>query len=384
MKLNALCSNPPNPPLSKGGEGGLLLYVPCFLLIALLMILPSSLQAGVTGNCSNCHTMHNSQNGSNMQIGYGSTPDAKANLLRANGCLGCHAATDSSSWTGVGGAPIVYNTTGVTYGDGPIGARVGLAAGNFYWLTAASGATSTLSRGHSIGVIPYADDPNNHSYDPRGSCGTNCHGQLSDKGCETCHVPAHHKGNSSGGWADATNGYYRFLGPNPDSDSHQWGVRGYEDPDWQKTYGSGDHNEYSGEAATTGYHSISTHCLGCHDAGSYPDLCASDTWYHEADTVLLDPIVDTRWDGYRYYETGSTMPGLYSPMLPIARLYITNYTSPSKVVHTPLSGGTDTLTCLTCHRAHASPYDKMLRWDNGSLCTPPGGGTCENCESCHK
>jgi hypothetical protein len=398
-KFFALCSmiKSPQPPFSKGGRGGIIAL--CLLLIALCsMLYALSLEAGVTGNCSNCHTMHNSQNGQPMAWKFESSSNSfpseatpYGQLLRSD-CIGCHTATDSSTWKSSLGAPIVYNTTGVTYGDPNFssqfsdGKLIGLAAGNFYWLTGASGATSTQSRGHSIAGIPYVDDTTNHSYDPRGSCGINCHGQLSDKGCDACHLPAHHKGNSSSGWADANNGYYRFLGPLPASAEHKWGVRGYEDPNWQKNASYTVHNEYSGEAATTGYHSISTHCLGCHDSGSYPGCCASDVWaslmVYNATMVLPDNVghVGSKWAGYRWCKpAGQTAPLSecdYHPMLPIARSNITSYTSPSDNV---TYGSNDTLMCLTCHRAHASPYDKMLRWDNaGSL-----PETDFNCGDCH-
>jgi len=303
------------------------------------------------------------------------------------GCLDCHMATDGSTWKSPLGAPIVYNTSQPTYGDPNFssqfsdGKRIGLAAGNFYWTTEAS--ASGQSRGHSLGVIPYKDDTSNHSYDPRGSCATNCHGRLDDKGCESCHVvPAHHSSGSSGGWADKNNGYYRFLGPLPASADHKWGVRGYEDPNWQKNASQTVHNEYSGEAVTTDYHSISAYCLGCHDSGSYPDLCASDLWSHNATMVLPDNVghVGSLWAGYRWCKPAGEHDPLslcdYHPMLPIARSNITSYTSPSDNV---TYGSNDTLTCLTCHRAHASPYNHMLRWDNAVAPLPELDFNCGDC-----
>lgn len=358
-----------------------LLIALCFLLLALSSLLFAlSLEAGVTGNCSNCHTMHNSQGGTNMQTGYGSTSVAKASLLRANGCLGCHATTGSGSTGAVPGAPIVYNTGVPGYGDSqPDGKHIGLAAGNFYWTTEGSGQ----SRGHSLAGIPYVDDTTTPVWN-RGSCTGGCHQDgLKTQGCKACHVPAHHKGATSGGWADAGAGYYRFLGPVPEHETegyNKWGVRGYEDSDWQKNASQTVHNEYSGEAPTTGYHSISTHCLGCHDDGSYPNDCpvfeAATLVWHTATMVL--PTTYAKWDGYRGYAVGDNPPGPYSPMLPIARKIITSYTSPSATV---THGGNDTLTCLTCHRAHASPYDKMLRWDNSlAWAALPS----ESCKGCHK
>ncbi|MDP3013471.1 MAG: cytochrome c3 family protein [Candidatus Subteraquimicrobiales bacterium] len=363
------------------------LIVFCFLLLALSSLLYAfSLEARVTGECSNCHTMHNSQGGSDMQTGYASTSGAKASLLRANSCLGCHATTGSGS-TGVGGAPIVYNTSQPTYGDSqPDGKRVGLAAGNFYWTTEASAGGQ--SRGHSLGVIPYLDDASTPSTPltyQRGSCGTNCHGQLSNKGCKSCHLPAHHKGDSSGGWADKDNGYYRFLGPlTSASADHKWGVRGYEDPDWQKTSGSSDHNEYSGEGKAAPYFSISHFCVGCHYKvwdGKCKHFVAdpSTSTKHQATLVLPDPgVVGAKYKGYVGYGEHPSGPWDYDPKLPIARTNISTGSWPyNRVNHS----STDALMCLTCHRAHASPYNKMLRWDNTVVLADQG--TYYGCLGCH-
>ena len=347
--------------------------------IILIMTLSGLSRAMVTGECSNCHTVHNSQHGKDMQTGYAESSSAQANLLRATNCLGCHASSEST-WYGTGGAPIVYNASGPNYGDND----EGLAAGNFYYTTTASGASETTSRGHSLDCIGSADDNSAPSSDQRTSCGSGCHmpDGLRTNGCESCHFPAHHKGSSSGGWADADNGYYRFLGPVPDPDGgttgHLWGIRGYEDNDWQKSTGSIDHNEYSGERKTTGYFSINHFCAGCHYASSGPSNCGlfstiTSTTYHKANLVLPNHNT-TNWDGYYPNETG-----IYSPLLPIARSNITSYnTSPSNNV---AYDANDTLMCLTCHRAHASPYDKMLRWDylGSTWATLPN----ESCKGCH-
>ncbi|RLA81698.1 MAG: hypothetical protein DRG33_00080, partial [Deltaproteobacteria bacterium] len=41
--------------------------------------------------------------------------------------------------------------------------------------------------------------------------------------------------------------------------------------------------------------------------------------------------------------------------------------------------GTDQVQCLSCHRAHGSPYPDMLRWDYRNW---PGGGM-NGCAVCH-
>ena len=75
----------------------------------------------ITGECSNCHTMHNSQNGQQMA----DRADPYAYLLRAS-CVGCHIGPTGEK--NDFGAPIVYHTTAPT-GQG--GGRT-LAGGDFY------------------------------------------------------------------------------------------------------------------------------------------------------------------------------------------------------------------------------------------------------------
>jgi predicted CXXCH cytochrome family protein len=53
------------------------------LLITLIIITPATLSAKVTGVCSNCHTMHNSQDGT--LVGRNGT---------GTGCFTCHTGKD--------------------------------------------------------------------------------------------------------------------------------------------------------------------------------------------------------------------------------------------------------------------------------------------------
>ena len=125
-----------------------MLIVCCFMLIALntlLFTLP--LDARVAGNCSNCHTMHNSQGGQPVARGdapwgdTGGSTDVRPSLLIAS-CLGCHSLTTAGESTkAIGGSiiPIVFNITEPTYG------AKGLAAGNFFFVS-----TTVDNTGHNI------------------------------------------------------------------------------------------------------------------------------------------------------------------------------------------------------------------------------------------
>jgi len=116
------------------GKGFLAL---AFLAISASILSYSLSHAAVTGPCSNCHTMHNSQNGSPLVrvgtvVGWGGSGLTGGDLsqepmshLLVTGCVGCHTSTTSDTIVNYGGSsiPIVYNTVP------PVDS---LAGGNFY------------------------------------------------------------------------------------------------------------------------------------------------------------------------------------------------------------------------------------------------------------
>jgi len=43
--------------------------------------------------------------------------------------------------------------------------------------------------------------------------------------------------------------------------------------------------------------------------------------------------------------------------------------------------GKDMVFCLSCHMAHASPYDSLLRWDYDTIESGESGGGCLICHT---
>ena len=78
------------------------------ILLVLSVVLAYGSAYALTGVCSGCHTMHNSQNGLNVATGDdGSTTTGTPNAsLTISTCIGCHNG-------GVSSAPNIF---GVTYG----------------------------------------------------------------------------------------------------------------------------------------------------------------------------------------------------------------------------------------------------------------------------
>ena len=329
--------------------------------------------AKVSGVCSNCHTMHNSQNGSAVSkdfdgTSYTLTTTPKDNLLVYN-CVGCHSATDSSTWQdSFTQAPIVYNTSEPDYNTAK-----GLAAGNFFFVT------QDQAKGHNVTAIPGINQDSNFTSTPGGTGSTcsACHGSgnMVLAKCVFCHDPAHHKDDSAtlvGTDESGVGPYYRFLSfTYRHSYSFQsgkgfYGGQGIEDDDWEYTVSSTDHNEYAGAPLSGNSHSISKYCALCHGLfhGTSNTGSSSPFIRHPTDYAL--PTTGE----YSAYTT-------YDPVAPVSRPDLSSYTGPSQTV-TP---GTDQVSCLSCHRVHGSPYKDILRWDYSDMIA--GGGGSGGCFTCH-
>ncbi len=316
--------------------------------------LPSTMAlANVSGPCSNCHTMHNSQDGNPMvQTGTGNT-------LLVDDCIGCHSsATDQ---TIVNGTPIVFNTVPPT---NP------LAGGNFYWVSQGGAANDVF--GHNVFGISGIDN----NIDPSGFapgdsmqlCGTSCHSSLAidpaltivptsgnppKNGCQGCHYEvAHH---------DDTKPWFRFLKGHWNADSY---VEGIEAPTWEQNAASNptDRNVYKGTDASYGWsgglataHSTSAFCQGCH-IDFHQDMGVSSPWIRHPNDILLP-------------ETGEYAS--YDPTL--------NYSNEAPVAYINPAAPTRAeavVTCLSCHRAHGSDQPDMLRWDYDNMAAGTGCYTC--------
>ncbi|MEA2084613.1 MAG: cytochrome c3 family protein [Thermodesulfobacteriota bacterium] len=349
-----------------------IILTPFFL--ALLLIPPCQSLAKVTGQCANCHTMHNSQNGSDLSA----EPN---NTLLTSTCVGCHSSNTSSTTYSLGGCTVpVVNYTG--------GAPANyLAGGNFYWV--ADGGGNDDTKGHNVFGIAGQDSEITAAEGAPGfyaSCGTAaCHATLAveqtsipslGSGCQGCHLNVMHHADDSATVVDSTGGYYRFLSGHMSGNG--CGVNGIEDSDWHATKGADDHNEYlgsvGGKTGSAGFYNngntMTAYCCGCH-GNFHKQQNAGGAWIrHPSDAVLPDTTPDSEYEAYT----------IYDPNVPVARPDFTGYTEPSATV-TP---GTDLVMCLSCHRPHGSPYSDILRWDYSLMSAgTTGAGAGNGCFVCH-
>jgi hypothetical protein len=85
--------------------------------------------------------------------------------------------------------------------------------------------------------------------------------------------------------------------------------------------------------------------------------------------------------GSEYAGYGDGGAGIYNVRTPLASSTIPD-PIPGSVTLGGVGDGTAIITCITCHRAHGSPYDYSLRWDYKRW---PGAGGDNNggCYDCH-
>lgn len=428
------------------------------LIAGALLAMPAMALAaqGIIGDCADCHTMHNSQQGANVaQVydpatgTYSTSVQPIMNLLKLD-CIACHASPDATSaLLTLPGGSIVPQVSQPTDAN--------LAGGNFRYSSAdqrkghnvidltpanASNATQkdTTSGATVFGAPPGMTKPSYHgegkftvaaAFDAFTCAGARgCHGTRSqllsgdtvDNGTANVYVGvrrtgiaavsgAHH--NSFDG-AKTDNGYtanetphsgatiaagYRFIP----------GLKAYgNETDRWKNVNSASHNEYFATAGNavgngagcstchneghddgTGNFGLNTRaainsslkvpgndmsgfCATCHGAfhSSGTENGTSGAFLrHPSDWVIPN---SSEYAAYTSYDVTA----------PVARPSV--FTAADATV----APGTDMVMCLSCHAAHATQYDYMLRGDY----TLQSAGTYANvaaaqavgfCQACH-
>lgn len=375
------------------------------VLIGTGMGMVDQADAKVVGACSNCHSMHNSQDGASvMHMGDASNPvgwNGSGQLtgptltspgwnLKVSNCVGCHTSTTNETIITVNGTriPIVNNLIAPTYPPTGSSSSV-LAGGNFYWVATSGGNPTGANdnKGHNVGGISAQDTMFQGkpwgTYNAPGEPGTGCNGchnglDVSGTNCKGCHVPRHHADDSAE-VVGRTGGWYRFLGS-----VMQWvedpttGVMGIEEDDWERSPASNLHNGYlgtstayshlSGQYMTTS--TIGEKCAGCHSnfhSQMNSDMVnLSGNWLrHPTDVVLPNE------GEYANYT-------VYNPLAPVAKQSLAG-----KRNYSGVDRGSDVVTCISCHRPHGSPYPDMLRWNFEQDCKTSTPNPNCGCFVCH-
>lgn len=364
------------------------------LLVALWA---GQVQARIQGMCADCHTMHNSQNGSPMTFDNSGTPND--NLVRGT-CYGCHAQAGSEATITLGtdSMPQVLHN-GAT----------DLAGGNFGYITGLKGSGAADNKGHNIsdltgtdGVLYgppggikqfYHNDGGTVNTDTLSCAGTNgCHGYRYAGSVGEGITGAHHQ-NEAGQLttANTPGNSYRFL----------VGVQGYETPDWQENPTSGTHNEYLGLTSPVKLGCGGGGVMSCHGAngvqppdGTMSQYCATCHGNFHTLGVGSGDGTNSNSDGigmagtspFIRHPTDLALPNtgeyaaytVYNPAAPVARITVPASSSGA------VSPGSDSVMCLSCHVSHASDHASMLRWDYSAMIAGNGGAASNTgCFVCH-
>ena len=339
---------------------------------ALIVVFCGPAMAKVKGRCDNCHTMHNSEGGADLYT----TP---YDTLLKGDCVGCHTGENTGGISFTGATPYVMSTSAPDFDSGT------LAGGNFYWVSDGCTESCGDAKGHNVlgistrDTLAFAPGDSNAGCAP-SSCHTslaveNTSGTLPGKsGCEGCHLNVMHHANDGSQltkYVDtAAKGWYRFLSGHATGEGY--GVKGIEEVGWGHDADVFAHNEYLGDAAGTklgdGKGNMSAYCMGCH--GGFHDTDTGGWIRHPSDFVIPDTA------GSEY----ASMSTEYNPDTPVARPSGFNWGEgdPS----TTVAAGTDMVMCLSCHVAHGSPYDDLLRWDYTEMVAGSGNDT-DFCFVCH-
>lgn len=330
----------------------LILCAGALLVLKAPSAISQSFHSGGTGNCGGCHLMHSGQTGSQWLL-----QKSDASSI----CLNCHS--------GLGGAnsPSVFSPNGSALTPG----------GDFYWLTKnfswLDGQSPGNEHGHNIVALDYNLLPDPVLFQAPG--GTYPAARL---GCTSCHDPhgqvrggtplGGQQISGSGSYGDqgapgAIVGNYRLLG-----DSFYSG--GTTAPGYSFTYGAPIARQSAvnkfGESDNShvDYGSgMSEWCGNCHSGVLNTRHETAGGFEHPAgNSEKLESDIINNYNTYlRTGDFSGTAANAYLQFVPFER-----GVSNSELLDPNSSQGPNAnsnVMCLTCHRAHASAFDNIGRWD---------------------
>lgn len=387
-------------------------------------------EAGVKGPCSECHTMHDSQDGDTVNEVQGETVDAQSYLIKGadlsstNPCLGCHKKNSSGQYfqdPAKKEGDVNNDAPQVNVDPGSTDNHLS-AAGTYYFVTGDETESSdgkSCKKGHN--VVGMGDSADNedlllHKIPPGGTeeCLGGAGKQLTCAGTSGCHgkrdVDDPLAAIKGGHHSPATNSYEdRFRDGSTIATSYRMlnGVKGRVASNWEFVNLSTDTDNFlkqsdltanddvniyqgadgnlSGTMTDPGDGSINGFCGECHGngdsengfhsfqglkgKGSTSTTAMSSPWKrHPTDVVMKSDD-----DQYSKYpgKTGED----YSREVPVGFPNIT------KSGTNELQSTQRVVLCVSCHRAHGSQYDDALRWDYSEMATTSTNGN--GCFRCH-
>jgi hypothetical protein len=300
---------------------------------------------GGVAHCDGCHSMHNSPDNpvtgnANSLLLKGSDPSST--------CLNCHAGAGSA------GSYHSMSTDGTVWSPG----------GDFFWLT----QSYTNTPGWP-GAQPQTSDPDNMGHNvialdfgltidatnPAAPGGGFPSGLL---GCQSCHNPHGQVGAGTAG-GDAPISVSGSYGDAPAAGTIAGNYRLLE------TYGGAPIAVTAGYGETDISHpaygaNMGEWCATCH--GDY----INDNHKHPSGN---GEFMNGQATTYNAYVATGDFTGVqatsFDALVQFERQETDNAVLLAAVTSTAGPDSTNNVMCLTCHRAHASAFNNITRWDMG-------------------
>ncbi len=400
--------------------------------------------------CTDCHTLHNSENGTSAVVsGYtgGTNPNPEL-LYRGDWtdmCLSCHKAGQNTSSTAAlpsvfdGGweAPIVMTT------DGNVPTGKAMPAGDFYWsnLDPKKGHNPAYTKGAVAATSLFMAADTTLTTIPPGGTDIMAAGKSGEWSCHSCHgMHSRFSGSYTayrqiqrkvngvlvtGKTDTAAAGVETYTG------AAETTAAGYE-PILSNSRGDIQGMNYIAARADTnplegaslfasesdtnknvyrgGFSSFCSACHGDFHGGNGETRTANNTntrlngaWVRHPTNVKMNETgskygIATYTAVVNNAQGTSPNPVGYDWRYPLVQPN-SDFTVKSDVASMGVAGtaiGDDRMMCLTCHKAHATQYENMTRWDtnghafiangvNDFTGTPSNGDNpAYGCGKCHQ
>jgi hypothetical protein len=367
---------------------------------------------GGVANCESCHTMHNSLNNLAMTGTKNTTPSGAANpagsaifLLRgtdqSSTCLNCHEATDQSSYHV--SAP---NATITAAANTPINFGPG---GDFSWLKSATTTTvvaaSTLNRrGHNIVATDFSYGADTENLTAPGGGGLYAAGNLNCISCHNPHNQLRRTSDANNGFvkpANGTNVYgiagsgsasnapvatpsaplgpYRFLrGAGADQAPVSTGFVFASNPPAVSSPNTYNRSEAAAQTHVAYGSGMSAWCGNCH-SGMNVSAGAVGGGAHPHPVDRAIGTMSATYNAYKGSGDLTNLVGGYSSLVPV-EMATDDYATLKAAASSANGGGnyiavtaTAKVMCLSCHRAHASGFASMTRFNVAGSTTDATG-----------
>jgi hypothetical protein len=342
---------------------------------------------GGVAYCDGCHTMHNSSGNLKMTVGSNATGTANAYLLQGSDqsstCLKCHSGSTAGGYKiatypvpGAGSPPLQL---------GP-GGDFSWVQKDYAWTSPRSGTNPKDRHGHNIvasdfgftadaklttspgGTYPNTSLTCISCHDPHGKYRiTDAAGTTIATGGKPIHASGSYGEAPTAGEAV---GVYRLLGGTGYKPASVASGLAFSNTSpvavAPSTYNRAEDTAQTRVAYGKG---MSEWCGNCH-AGLHNDAYPTNLRHPAGNGAKMTTVAAT----YNQYVKSGDLTGVqataYNSMVPFEEgtTDLATLASHADITGTKTAGADvgNNVMCLSCHRAHASGFTSMTRWNNGA------------------